>query len=546
MNYFTLRALAHEWNDLLSGGRMVDIWTQSANELSVSIEKGGARHTIRVLCDPKLPLLFRSDGYGRARKNSVTIFEGLPARQVVSISCAERDRFVFVELDKGTRLQIQLFGSRPNVYLVHTNEVNESFLHSESWIGKTAPQPRPSPPVETLDAFRSRWREYRKTLAQALSTAIPLFDRQLAEEAVHRSGIDTDRAPTEIDADELRLLFDSSRQILIELEKPNPVLYWRGGFVEHFALTPLESVSGDLRAEPFESVDAAFSVFARRSLAQRRFMEAFKPIEAALDSACRKRSRSADAMLAELGNPSRAEKYEAWGHLLMAQAAGHGAGHEEITLPDILGDGGDVTIRLDPAKSAIENAQHYYEKARRTREARKHAERRWQEIQAEAHEAEELLDQLRALEGYSELETFLSSRKNELAPFVSLEAAGEERLPYRRYNIEGWEIRAGRNAKSNAILTTKHSSPHDLWLHARGVSGSHVVVRRPAKTSDIPRNVVETAARIAAHFSDAKTQSLAPVIVTERKYVRPVKGGPPGLVRVDREEVVLVEPGLPD
>jgi predicted ribosome quality control (RQC) complex YloA/Tae2 family protein len=53
------------------------------------------------------------------------------------------------------------------------------------------------------------------------------------------------------------------------------------------------------------------------------------------------------------------------------------------------------------------------------------------------------------------------------------------------------------------------------------------------------------AAAIAAHFSDAKTQSLVPVIVTERKYVRPVKGGAPGLVRIDREDVVLVEPGLP-
>ena len=110
----------------------------------------------------------------------------------------------------------------------------------------------------------------------------------------------------------------------------------------------------------------------------------------------------------------------------------------------------------------------------------------------------------------------------------------------------GWEVRIGKHARSNAELTAKHAAPHDLWLHARGVPGAHVVLRKPSKTAVPPKSVVEEAAALAAHFSQAKTQALVPVIVTERKYVRPLKGGAPGQVRVDREEVLMVAPRAPD
>src|SRR5690606_17915737 len=83
---------------------------------------------------------------------------------------------------------------------------------------------------------------------------------------------------------------------------------------------PLTDPPAGWRAEPFETVDEAVRVFARRLLAQRRFDALYRPLEAALAAAHRKRARSAEAMLEELEKPSRADRYEAWGHLLMAQA----------------------------------------------------------------------------------------------------------------------------------------------------------------------------------------------------------------------------------
>jgi predicted ribosome quality control (RQC) complex YloA/Tae2 family protein len=136
----------------------------------------------------------------------------------------------------------------------------------------------------------------------------------------------------------------------------------------------------------------------------------------------------------------------------------------------------------------------------------------------------------------------LGDHADTLKVILGGEAAAEERLPYRRFPLPGgYEAWVGRDARANAELTTRHARPHDLWLHARGVPGAHVIVRRE-RSAVVPRPAVEAAARLAARFSAARTSALVPVQVTERKHVRPVKGGPPGAVRVEREEVLLVEP----
>lgn len=545
MNYFTLSALAEEWDRVLVNSVVQDIWSQSPNELSFGLGKDGNQHTLRIHCDPKLALLFRSDGYGRAKRNSATLFSELHGEAVKYLTCANRDRFLFIGFEDDSSFQVQLFGSRPNVFLVRENRVEASFLLSDQWLGQEAPQPRSAPVVETVEAFAQRWSPKRNTIAQAVSRAIPLFNAKLAAEAVYRSGLAQDLSPADVGEHQLSVLFASVEEIRAALQRPRPTIYWRGRLAEEFSLIELQSMGSSLRAEPFDSVDEAMAVFSKRRLGQRRFFELYKPVEMALEKAARKHTRSADSMMRELGSPSRAEKYEAWGHLLMAQATSLKPGREEITVPDILHDGSEITIKLDPKLSGIENAQRYYEKARHTRESRRHAERRWMEVQKQAQEATELLSQLRQVDEHTALEAFLQNRKKQLDQYIKPESVGKDRVPYRRFELDGWEVRVGKNARSNHELTTRHAGPHDFWLHARGVPGSHVVICRPNKTEEIPKGVVEKAARIAAHFSDAKTQSLAPVIVTERKYVRPVKGAAPGLVRVDREDVVMVKPGLP-
>jgi predicted ribosome quality control (RQC) complex YloA/Tae2 family protein len=99
----------------------------------------------------------------------------------------------------------------------------------------------------------------------------------------------------------------------------------------------------------------------------------------------------------------------------------------------------------------------------------------------------------------------------------------------------------GRNAKNNDVLTLQYAHKEDVWLHARDVSGSHVIIKAQSGTS-IPMQVIEYAARIAAYYSQRKNDGLCPVSYTFKKYIRKIKGAAPGSVRMDREEVIMVEP----
>jgi predicted ribosome quality control (RQC) complex YloA/Tae2 family protein len=118
-----------------------------------------------------------------------------------------------------------------------------------------------------------------------------------------------------------------------------------------------------------------------------------------------------------------------------------------------------------------------------------------------------------------------------------------EPLPFHTTEHMGYQIWIGKNAVNNDLLTLKYAHKDDMWLHAKDVSGSHVVVKNQSGKT-FPKEVIERAAELAAYNSKRKTESLCPVAYTLKKYVRKRKGDPAGAVIVEREEVIMVTPRL--
>ncbi len=543
-NFYTLQALVREWAPDFAGCLVGDAFSQDRGELTLALADPDHEWMLRVSTQAPLYFVFRSAGYSKARRNVATLFERAFDRRVEAVRTAERDRMLFLDLDDGSHFQIVLFGPRANVFWVDQEGIIvEAFQADAASKGQPAPTPRPAPLVETFEAFEARWRTDRKKTVQAIASALPLFDRMLAAEVMHRAGL-AEKAPGECTEPERRALFDAAVGLRRELEHPTPRIYWQGRFAEAFALAPLHHLA-EVREERFETVDEAVQIFVRRTLAQQRLRTAYDPLEKALAKADAGLRRRTERMLEELAHESRADRYERWGHLLMASAVPPHAA--EVTLPDLFADNALVTIPLDPALRAVENAQRYYDKARRTRQARRHAETRLLEAEQQVAQAAGLLERLRRIESYAELTKFKKAEAEALAVFVSGSAGGPERLPFRRFALEGgYEVWVGRNAKQNDALTFRHARKYDLWMHARGVGGSHTVLRLPNRHAQPARYVLEQAAAIAAYYSKAQGSSLVPVMMAPRKYVRKPKGAAPGAVVVEREEVLLVEPRLPD
>ena len=112
--------------------------------------------------------------------------------------------------------------------------------------------------------------------------------------------------------------------------------------------------------------------------------------------------------------------------------------------------------------------------------------------------------------------------------------------PYRSYDIAGWEVLVGKGDRQNDRLTFRIAGPEDLWLHAAGFSGSHVIIRSRAGEA-VPREVIEQAAQLAAFHSKARDAGgKVPVHVCRAADVRKPPGAPPGQVQLRRFETVRV------
>ncbi|CAN5806839.1 hypothetical protein BH23GEM9_BH23GEM9_25160 [soil metagenome] len=110
-------------------------------------------------------------------------------------------------------------------------------------------------------------------------------------------------------------------------------------------------------------------------------------------------------------------------------------------------------------------------------------------------------------------------------------------------DIEGHEVLVGRNARDNEELTFRVARPRDLWLHAAGHAGSHVVIRVPDSGEDVPRGVIERAAAWAAWHSKARNaRGKVDVHVCRAADIRKPRGAPPGTVELRRFDTVRVYP----
>jgi hypothetical protein len=166
------------------------------------------------------------------------------------------------------------------------------------------------------------------------------------------------------------------------------------------------------------------------------------------------------------------------------------------------------------------------------------AERLYKEARAKERALERLPARIAALEEGRESSTEPTRPRS--AP--STPARPPKRLPYKSYRSSGGlEILVGRGARSNDELTYEVAKPDDVWLHARDVTGAHVVLRW-SQDGAPPQRDLQEAAALAAWHSRARGSTVVPVDWTRRRYVRRARGGSPGRALVDRVQTVMARP----
>lgn len=274
---------------------------------------------------------------------------------------------------------------------------------------------------------------------------------------------------------------------------------------------------------------------ARARMRQSRVVEIRKRLK--------KATRRLEALQADLDKAARFREHVRYGELLKANLGKIHKGQDRITVIDYFDPAtAELVIPLDPSKSPKGNMDDYFKKYRKHVVAEREIRPR---LEAVMRESDALRVELTAVES-GEWEPPLRHEASAGHPVRRRKPAINESRqarsgPFRRFeSIDGVPIYVGRNARENEALTFKMARSDDLWLHARGTPGSHVVVRLEKGANPLPETIRD-AATLALQYSDLKKSGKGEVIYTRRKWVRKVKGQSPGTVTVTQEKTIFVQ-----
>lgn len=240
-----------------------------------------------------------------------------------------------------------------------------------------------------------------------------------------------------------------------------------------------------------------------------------------------------------------------YGELLTAYLYQVEKGQTSVSLPNFYDDEKYISIALDPALTANENAQRYFRQSQKRKRSiailadeRRAAETDMRYLEeVSAHLQESTLKNLEDISTELVQEGFLKAKakrnRGKLAKSTKTQSAATAR-PDEYLSSDGLCISVGRNNAQNDRLTLKSSRPNDLWLHVKEQPGSHVVIRKEG--NDIPESTVHEAALLAVYFSKARDSANISVDVTEIKNIWKPNGARPGHVLYDSYHTLFVNP----
>jgi predicted ribosome quality control (RQC) complex YloA/Tae2 family protein len=282
-----------------------------------------------------------------------------------------------------------------------------------------------------------------------------------------------------------------------------------------------------------------------------------------LEKARQRIERRQRAVGEDLAKIAQADKIAGQAQWLVGEAARVPRGATKLVVTDwSSGEAVPMEVPLDPAKSAREQVEAMFKRAKRLNLGGRVAEERLAQAEAQAMAIAAALEEVRAAATLVEMDAAAREAKKRAPRDVSLtDAAGTgtgattggakgaksgaagkagRRIPFRTFLARsGKKLLVGKGATDNDALTLKIAKPHDLWLHAKDRTGAHVIVPLE-KGHTCPAEDLVDAAHLAAHFSDAREEKAVDVQYTPRRYLRKPKGSAPGAVVVDREKVLAL------
>ncbi|MEC1376104.1 NFACT RNA binding domain-containing protein [Heyndrickxia oleronia] len=550
------RAMTKELADILKGGRINKIHQPYKNEMIMIIRANGKNHKLILSAHPSYARIqLTKEQHENPQEPSMfcmLLRKHLEGYLIEDIYQTELDRVVIFEI-KGRneigdisykQLYIEIMGRHSNIILVDKdrNMILDSIKHVPPAVnsyrsilpGQTYIAPPKQDKLNPLSASEDdilRTLDFNsgkidKQIVEHFSGMSPL----LTKEIVHNAGL----------ANRVTIP-QAFLSIMNELKQHKYLPSITSSTTkEAFYLLPITYLEGEVKS--FETISEMLDRYYFGKAERDRVKQQGHDLERFIKNEKEKNESKIEKLKTTLIDAKNADQYQLYGELLTANLHLVKKGMEQIEVVNYYDEHAKtVNISLDPRKSPSANAQAYFSKYQKAKNAIGIVQEQIDKAAVEIQYFERLMQQMESAspKDIEEIRTELAEEG-----YIKLRQKRGTKNKAQKLTVEaysssdGTEILVGKNNKQNDYLTNKLAARDEIWLHTKDIPGSHVVIRSKNPSEE----TLLEAANLAAYFSKAKDSSSVPVDYTKVRNVKKPNGAKPGFVIYEQQQTVYVTP----
>ncbi|MCT4621373.1 MAG: NFACT family protein [Marinisporobacter sp.] len=569
-------AIAHELIEKIQKGKIEKIYQPEADEINIFIRCFKEKYKLLLSASSKNPRIHLTK-VDKVNPQSPPMFcmllrKHLQGGRILDIRQKEFERIIIIDIEsydelgcmRIKQLIIEIMGKHSNIILLNPseNKIIDSIKrisgdinrYREVLPGKSYVAPPSQGKVSPIDIS---FEEFTKALKQsslgthiykAIYTSLQGISPTASREICFRANIYDDEAISNLSFDQYHSLWNALKDFIPSSQgtfSPNMILSKEDHHVVDFYSTPLKIYEEIYKCVGFDSISSVLEEYYIKRDLFHRLKQKSSDLRKFVTHTIHKLYNKSQKLQEEFITASNLENHKISGELLTANLHLVKKGDPQIEVVNYYDpDGNTIIIPLNINLTPAQNAQKYFKKYTKAKNAQKEIKHQLEETKNEVQYFENLLHTIENAfgltdieeirlelmeEGYLKKKKSLTSNKKNIAS-----------KPLSFISSDGFEILVGKNNKQNDQLTLKIASKKDLWFHTKDIPGSHVIVI--SKNKEIPENTILEAAELAAFHSKGKMSSNVPVDYTPVKNVKKPSGAKPGMVIYENNKTIYITP----
>ena len=553
-----LSNLTYELHTNLTGGRISKISMPEDNELIFTIKNNSKTYRLLVSASASLPLIYLTETNKVSPQTApaflMLLRKYIGTAKIINISQMGLERILCFELEhlnelgdrSKKKMYVEIMGKHSNIIFTdENNKIIDSIKRVSanlSSLREVLPGREYFLPQElqkkdlfnvSLDEFIEILKSKEYDLSKSIFINFAGISPLIAEEIILRASLSSQVPSTSLTDLEYTHLFHTIQNILEDINNHLffPNIVYNGDEALEFSSIKLISYDNEkyLRTD-YDSVSKMlYDFYSKREsfiLSRQKSSDLRRIVNTALE----RTSKKYDLQKKQLSDADKKDIYRVYGDLLNTYGYSLKGGESSFTVENYYDNNNEITIPLDKNKSAKENAKKYYDRYAKLSRTNKALS---EEILKTESDMEHLLSIQTALEVSIDDES-LAQIRQELVDFgyikkhSSLKPKKLHSHPYHYISSDGYDIYVGKNNYQNEELTFKVATGNDWWFHAKGVPGSHVILK--SNNEELPDRAYEEAAALAAYYSKSKDADKVEVDYIQKKNIKKVAGAAPGFV----------------